>query len=319
MRRICVSALLLGALSLPAWADPLAITPDEINTAAAPDASEQTVPLAAPARVAAAQPDLGGGFIQFLFGGAAPPVSAPPVAQTSPGDVASAPAPLATALASDPDAAAAANGDDGHPPVDQKYDRQIVDYGTKEAPGTIIIDTPHKFLYLVEDGGKAMRYGIGVGRQGFTWSGTETISRKAEWPDWYPPAEMIARQPYLPRFVAGGPQNPLGARALYLGHSEYRIHGTNDPSTIGHRVSSGCIRLTNEDVIDLFGRVGVGTKVVVLPQTARNARSTHADARPAAAPAVRTADGRQTMIIPVAAAPAQARARPMSIVPSGLY
>jgi lipoprotein-anchoring transpeptidase ErfK/SrfK len=264
MRRICVSALLLGALSLPAWADPLAITPDEINTAAAPDASEQTVPLAAPARVAAAQPDLGGGFIQFLFGGAAPPVSAPPVAQTSPGDVASAPAPLATALASDPDAAAAANGDDGHPPVDQKYDRQIVDYGTKEAPGTIIIDTPHKFLYLVEDGGKAMRYGIGVGRPGFTWAGVKTVTAKHEWPDWRPPEAMLKRQPELPRFMAGGPQNPLGARAMYLGSTDYRIHGSNEPWTIGQNVSSGCIRLRNADVIDLYNRVKVGTKVVVM-------------------------------------------------------
>ncbi len=151
--------------------------------------------------------------------------------------------------------------------------RQIVDYATREAPGTIVIDTPNTYLYLVLGGGKALRYGIGVGREGFTWSGVETISRTAEWPDWYPPAEMIARQPYLPRFVAGGPGNPLGARALYLGHSQYRIHGTNDPSTIGHHVSSGCIRLTNENVIDLFGRVGVGTKVVVLPQEARRAPS----------------------------------------------
>jgi lipoprotein-anchoring transpeptidase ErfK/SrfK len=149
--------------------------------------------------------------------------------------------------------------------------RQVVDYATREAPGTIVIDTPNTYLYLVLGGGKALRYGIGVGRDGFTWSGVETISRTAEWPDWYPPAEMIARQPYLPRFVAGGPGNPLGARALYLGNSQYRIHGTNDPSTIGHRVSSGCIRLTNADITDLFGRVKVGTKVVVLPQTARHA------------------------------------------------
>ncbi len=147
--------------------------------------------------------------------------------------------------------------------------RQVVEYPTREAPGTIVIDTPHTSLYLVLGGGKALRYGIGVGREGFTWSGVETISRMAEWPDWLPPAEMIARQPYLPRFMAGGPGNPLGARALYLGNSQYRIHGTNDPTTIGHRVSSGCIRLTNEDVIDLFGRVKLGSKVVVLPQETR--------------------------------------------------
>jgi lipoprotein-anchoring transpeptidase ErfK/SrfK len=145
--------------------------------------------------------------------------------------------------------------------------RQLVDYRGKEAPGTIIIDTPNKFLYYVVGDGKAMRYGIGVGREGFTWSGTHKIERKAEWPDWYPPQEMIARQPYLPRMTAGGPGNPLGARAMYIGGTMYRIHGTNDPSTIGKNVSSGCIRLTNEDVIDLYSRVQVGSKVVVLPDT----------------------------------------------------
>jgi len=143
--------------------------------------------------------------------------------------------------------------------------RQIVEYRTGEAPGTVIIDTPHTYLYYVLGNGRAVRYGIGVGRDGFTWSGTQTISRKAEWPDWTPPADMLARQPYLPRFMAGGPQNPLGARAMYLGGTMYRIHGTNAPATIGGRVSSGCIRLTNEDVIDLYGRVNVGTKVIVLP------------------------------------------------------
>src|SRR5580700_9827840 len=146
--------------------------------------------------------------------------------------------------------------------------RQVVNFDTREAPGTIIIDTGNTYLYYVLGGGRAMRYGVGVGRQGFTWSGAETISRKAEWPDWYPPSEMIARQPYLPRFMAGGPGNPLGARAMYLGSSEYRIHGTNDPTTIGKFVSSGCIRLTNEDVTDLFNRVNVGTRVVVLPKNA---------------------------------------------------
>src|SRR5215468_6534816 len=143
--------------------------------------------------------------------------------------------------------------------------RQVVNYRTSEAPGTIIIDTPNTFLYLVMPGGKAMRYGIGVGREGFTWSGSKTIERKAEWPDWTPPPEMIQRQPYLPRFVAGGETNPLGARAMYLNDSVYRIHGTNAPETIGTQVSSGCIRLVNEDVIDLYNRVKVGTKVIVLP------------------------------------------------------
>ena len=151
--------------------------------------------------------------------------------------------------------------------------RQVVNYRTTEAPGTIIVDTPNTFLYLVMPGGKAMRYGIGVGREGFTWSGVKTVERKAEWPDWTPPPEMIARQPYLPRFVAGGPTNPLGARAMYLSGSVYRIHGTNAPSTIGGRVSSGCIRMVNEDVTDLYNRVTVGTKVVVLPMTERRAGS----------------------------------------------
>jgi len=145
--------------------------------------------------------------------------------------------------------------------------RQVVNYRTNEAPGTIIVDTPNTYLYLVMPGGKAMRYGIGVGREGFTWSGVKTIERKAEWPDWTPPPEMIQRQPYLPRFVAGGATNPLGARAMYLSGSVYRIHGTNAPSTIGSQVSSGCIRMVNEDVIDLYSRVGVGTKVVVLPMS----------------------------------------------------
>ncbi len=146
-----------------------------------------------------------------------------------------------------------------------QFRRQMVDYPSREPAGTIIIDTPNTYLYLVLGGGKAMRYGIGVGREGFTWTGREKISRMSEWPDWHPPKEMIDRQPYLPRFMAGGESNPLGARALYLGNTLYRIHGTNQPSTIGSFVSSGCIRLINGDIEDLYGRVTVGTKVVVLP------------------------------------------------------
>jgi lipoprotein-anchoring transpeptidase ErfK/SrfK len=149
----------------------------------------------------------------------------------------------------------------------ERLQRQVVDYPTREARGTIIVDTPHTYLYHVLGDGKAMRYGIGVGREGFTWSGVKSIIRKTEWPDWYPPQEMIARQPYLPRMVAGGPGNPLGARAMYIGGTEYRIHGTNDPTTIGKHVSSGCIRLTNDNISDLYGRVTVGTKVIVLPQS----------------------------------------------------
>ena len=150
-----------------------------------------------------------------------------------------------------------------------QFKRQLVAFTGNEAPGTIVIDTANTFLYLVQPGGQAIRYGIGVGRDGFTWSGTQSVTKKAEWPDWTPPPEMIARQPYLPRQMAGGPGNPLGARAMYLGGTIYRIHGTNAPSTIGQRVSSGCIRLTNENVADLYSRVNVGTKVIVLPMDRR--------------------------------------------------
>ena len=156
--------------------------------------------------------------------------------------------------------------------LDPRLQRQIVNYASNEAPGTVIIDTPHTVLYFVLGNGQAIRYGIGVGREGFTWAGVKQVARKAEWPDWIPPQEMIERQPYLPRFVAGGPGNPLGARAMYLGGTVYRIHGTNDPTTIGKHVSSGCIRLTNDDVSDLYSRVQVGAKVIVLPQAAQVAQ-----------------------------------------------
>jgi lipoprotein-anchoring transpeptidase ErfK/SrfK len=149
--------------------------------------------------------------------------------------------------------------------VPARLQKRIVAYPTREAADTIIIDTPNTFLYYVLGNGKAIRYGIGVGRQGFTWSGVKSIIRKTEWPDWYPPSEMIKRQPYLPRMVAGGPGNPLGARAMYIGGTEYRIHGTNDPTSIGKYVSSGCIRLTNDNIIDLYNRVKIGAKVIVLP------------------------------------------------------
>jgi len=154
-----------------------------------------------------------------------------------------------------------------------RFKRQVVSYPTAEAPGTIIVDTPHTYLYLVLGNGRAMRYGIGVGREGFTWAGVKHIEKMAEWPDWTPPAEMLERQPYLPRFMAGGPGNPLGARAMYLSGSVYRIHGTNAPNTIGQRVSSGCIRLVNEDVADLYSRVKLGAKVIVLPMSSSASRS----------------------------------------------
>lgn len=149
-------------------------------------------------------------------------------------------------------------------PLDPKYEKQVVEYHGKESPGTIVIDTPNKFLFLVQGDGKALRYGVGVGRPGFTWSGVKTVSAKKEWPAWTPPPEMLARRPDLPRHMEGGPQNPLGARAMYLGSSLYRIHGSNEPWTIGTNVSSGCIRMRNEDVIDLYGRVNVGARVIVI-------------------------------------------------------
>ena len=150
--------------------------------------------------------------------------------------------------------------------LDSRFQRQIVFFRSSEPPGTIIVHTSERFLYVVQPGGRALRYGIGVGRQGFQWQGLLKISRKEEWPDWTPPEEMIERQPYLPRWMAGGPGNPLGARALYLGNTVYRIHGTNQPQTIGSAVSSGCFRLVNPDVVDLYDRIPVGTKVVVQQQ-----------------------------------------------------
>ncbi|MGE0565181.1 MAG: L,D-transpeptidase [Pseudolabrys sp.] len=199
--------------------------------------------------------DLGGGFIEFLFGERGPqPAVVPPPQPYQPVYINTAPA------AADPNYV--------HPrtmaPIDPKYLPQDVAYQGKEEPGTIVIDTPNRFLYLVEGEGRARRYGIGVGRPGFTWSGVHKVTAKREWPDWRPPDEMLQRQPYLPHFMPGGPDNPLGARALYLGSTLYRIHGSNEPWTIGQMVSSGCIRMRNDDVVDLYNRVKVGTRVVVI-------------------------------------------------------
>jgi lipoprotein-anchoring transpeptidase ErfK/SrfK len=192
----------------------------------------------------------------------APPDARPPADVGGAGGVASLPAGQAPPGALPPEYQAEQGQTKQLPPI---LRRQVVFYPTKEPAGTIIIDTPNTYLYLVLGKDQAMRYGIGVGREGFTWSGRERITKAAEWPDWTPPKEMIERQPYLPRFMAGGPTNPLGARALYLGNTVYRIHGTNQPSTIGTFVSSGCIRLVNDDIMDLYKRVQVGTRVVVLP------------------------------------------------------
>jgi lipoprotein-anchoring transpeptidase ErfK/SrfK len=209
----------------------------------------------------------GGGFIEFLVTGN----SGAPAAQPTPAPQSWRPAPvygapptvaytnLAALQTSDP---ASVDVEPGS--AEGEFRRQEVEYDGRERAGTIIIDTPRKFLFLIQPGGRAIRYGIGVGRPGFEWSGVKSITRKAEWPGWTPPAQMMLRRPDLPSHMDGGPENPLGARALYLGSSLYRIHGTNEPSTIGRNVSSGCIRMMNQDVIDLYNRVPVGTKVIVI-------------------------------------------------------
>ena len=250
MRRVCgyfvpvflsLSTLTLGA------AETRAATADSlvIPGMGPPPAAEAAAPR--PASGA-----LGGGFIEFILtgqaGGSRPAPQAAPTAPANP-VVASLAGPEPARLEALPS---------------EEYLRREVDYSGPERPGTIVIDTPDKFLFLVLPHGRAMRYGIGVGRPGFEWAGVKTITRKAEWPGWTPPPEMLLRRPDLPRHMDGGPGNPLGARALYLGSSMYRIHGTNEPSTIGQNVSSGCIRMMNEDVIDLYDRVRVGAKVIVI-------------------------------------------------------
>ena len=227
------------------------------------DRSAEQAPLVRTA--AAERPNMGGGFIEFLFGDRPPQggrhqqqpaYQQPSYQQRSP------------ALSAVPPQQIIRQQEDAreveHPAFNPRYERQLVEYHGEESPGTIVIDTPNKFLFLVQAEGRALRYGIGVGRPGFTWSGVKQISAKKEWPAWTPPPQMLARRPDLPRHMEGGPENPLGARAMYLGSSLYRIHGSNEPWTIGTNVSSGCIRMRNEDVIDLYGRVSVGAKVVVI-------------------------------------------------------
>jgi lipoprotein-anchoring transpeptidase ErfK/SrfK len=248
-----MSLALLGSVSLLGAGIDRAVA---IDAAALPEPSVIYASQPAPVRTAS---NMGGGFIEFLFGDSGsqgqsyqrqgvyqqlPSYGSPPQQEMR----------RQQQEASEP-----AQG-----PFDPKYEKQVVDYSGKESAGTIVVDTPNKFLLLVQGNGKALRYGIGVGRPGFTWSGVKKISAKKEWPDWTPPAEMLARRPDLPRHMEGGPQNPLGARAMYLGSSLYRIHGSNEPWTIGTNVSSGCIRMRNDDVIDLYGRVSVGAKVVVI-------------------------------------------------------
>jgi lipoprotein-anchoring transpeptidase ErfK/SrfK len=233
MSRVLFSALVTSTfLALPVFAEPLAL-----------DAESYADRAPAPTRLAAARGNMGGGFFEFLFNG---------------GDVGSRYAP---AYRGEP---YAARDPMARPQMDSRFLPQSVAYEGPEKPGTIIIDTPHYYLLLVQGDGTARRYGIGVGRPGFTWSGVKEVTAKREWPDWRPPDEMLARRPDLPHYMRGGPDNPLGARALYLGSTLYRIHGSNEPWSIGTQVSSGCIRLRNDDIIDLYGRVKVGARVIVI-------------------------------------------------------
>src|ERR1700722_2669118 len=230
-----VSTLLAGFFACgTAAAGPLAVNP---ATRQAPDRAD---PLQ---QVAVQGPNLGGGFFEMLFGGSGR--GQPPGGRSR-----------------EPFYGKSGGGEPQA--LDPRYLKQEVPYEGQEAPGTIIINTPERLLYLVEGGGRALRYGIGVGRPGFTWAGVHSVTNKREWPDWSPPDDMLKRRPDLPRHMEGGPENPLGARAMYLGSTLYRIHGSNEPWTIGTQVSSGCIRMRNEDVIDLYDRVKVGAKVVVI-------------------------------------------------------
>ena len=214
----------------------------------------------APVRTAyAGRSNMGGGFIEFLFGDGPDQggrYQQQPAYQQQPYEQRLGPY---QTMRQPEDANEAARLS-----FDPRFEKQLVEYHGRESAGTIVVDTPNKFLYLVQGEGRALRYGISVGRPGFTWSGVKQISAKKEWPAWTPPPEMLARRPDLPRHMEGGPQNPLGARAMYLGSTLYRIHGSNEPWTIGTNVSSGCIRMRNEDVIDLYGRVNLGARVVVI-------------------------------------------------------
>jgi lipoprotein-anchoring transpeptidase ErfK/SrfK len=233
---LCVS--LVSVLGFgPALADPLLLA--RVN-------ADPPLPAAVDGGRPAAPPPFTGGLLEFLFGGG---MRSSDIAEPS-------------ARSNGIDLNAAEVG--AHPAMDPRFARQTVMYTGSEPPGTIIINTEERFLYLVEGSGRAVRYGIGVGRPGFRWAGVKQITMKREWPDWRPPDEMLRRRPDLPRYMPGGPENPLGARAMYLGSSLYRIHGSNEPWTIGTAVSSGCIRMRNEDVIDLYDRVKVGTKVMVI-------------------------------------------------------
>ena len=261
---LLMSTIAIVSAQVSAQADPLSLTPnryaqERYATGSVQQAPAYVAPQAAPAPMAAEREparyasagsdrNLGGGFIEFLFNGGRP--VAPPRPSS---EILARGEPAEQTEAVDP-----------RLKMDPRYQKQVVPYTGSEPPGTVVIDTPQHFLFLVQDNGTAVRYGIGVGKPGFTWAGEKKVSAKKEWPDWTPPPEMLQRRPDLPHFMAGGPENPLGARAMYLGSSLYRIHGSNEPWTIGQAVSSGCIRMRNEDVIDLYEKVKVGTKVVVI-------------------------------------------------------
>ena len=245
MQRLVLPAIIAAFTFTTATAGPLNLNPPSFQPSAGgaqPLGAVETPPI----RLAQG-PNFGGGFLELLFRG--------------PGNRDSAPRYEPFQRQVDPQEY---YGQPGQQAVHPRYLKQVVDYDGKERPGTVIINTNERFLYLIQDNGTAIRYGIGVGRPGFTWAGVREITRKREWPDWTPPPEMLKRRPDLPRHMEGGPENPLGARAMYLGSTLYRIHGSNEPWTIGTAVSSGCIRMRNEDVIDLYERVRVGTKVVVI-------------------------------------------------------
>ena len=258
MQHLSVPALFAGLIACgPVLAGPLALTPPSYWDTA--PAARLSLPLAqsaqpspespptqsAPVRTAAVESfPLGGGFLELLFRGPASREAVQPRSEAYYGRQ--------------------PYGEAAYPEVDSRFLPQEVLYSGREQPGTIIINTNERMLYLVQSGGRAVRYGIGVGRPGFTWSGVHHVTAKREWPEWRPPEQMLRRRPDLPHYMPGGPDNPLGARAMYLGSTLYRIHGSNEPWTIGTQVSSGCIRMRNEDVVDLYGRVKVGTKVIVI-------------------------------------------------------
>jgi lipoprotein-anchoring transpeptidase ErfK/SrfK len=245
---------------------PLCLVASALVLPVAAQAQAADDPFATGTTTRAAPGSLGGGFLELILTGRDPT----PVARAyrpQPLLPAAAPRAVPPQLAPRPQLAALPDDAETHRSlreVEPRFRRQTVDYDGPHAPGTVVVDTPNRYLYLVQPGGRALRYGIGVGRPGFEWAGMKSVTMKREWPDWRPPAQMLKRRPDLPTFMAGGPDNPLGARALYLGSSLYRIHGTNEPWSIGQAVSSGCIRMTNEDVVDLYRRVGVGAKVMVI-------------------------------------------------------